>query len=75
MPLPASSCRAGSSASVTSVCCPAPEFPIHECAELNLAATLDGSDATLLVANRLLPGELEVAVDGASRIGESARAW
>lgn len=43
-----------------------PEFPLHECAELNLAAALHGSEETLLVANLLVPREIDVAVDGVS---------
>jgi hypothetical protein len=39
-----------------------PRFPIHECAEINMAAALDG----VLVANLLVPAELEVTVDGVS---------
>ena len=43
-----------------------PEFPIHECKELNLAAALGGGGGRLLVANLLVPAEIEVTVDGAS---------
>jgi hypothetical protein len=42
-----------------------PSFPIHECAEMNMATALAGDGVTLLAANLLVPAEIEVTVDGA----------
>jgi hypothetical protein len=47
-----------------------PQFPIHECAEINMAAALADGSGLLLVANLLVPAEIEISVDGAAIFNE-----